>query len=180
MAKKLTPRGKALRWLTNHRGLTEQPAGSNWDNRKDGIAAAIKRCGFTFPVPWCGVWHYNALRAAGVKGISSRQASVALIEDDARAKRAPYSHGWLPSPARTGKHWKSVFRGDAVVLFGYGVHVETLRDCSWRYRMLGVIVTDAGNTSSGVTGSQSNGGGSYKRKRRISDIRGIARVDFPG
>lgn len=176
MAKELTPRGKALRWLTLHRGITEQPAGANWDNRQDGIAAAIKRCGFNFPVPWCGVWHYNALRAAGVKGISSRQASVGLIEDDAKAHRGPY-RGWV-TPATKDWHTK-VLRGDAAVLFGYGVHIETVRSTAWAYRKLGVIVTDGGNTSSGNAGSQDNGGGSFRRVRRISDVRGFGLVDYP-
>ena len=70
-------------------------------------------------------------------------------------------------------------RGDAVVLFGQGVHVGTLRSAAWAYRKLGLIVTDEGNTSSGNAGSQDNGGGSYRRLRRISDVRGFALVDFP-
>jgi len=177
MAKKkehLSNRGKTLRWLTEHRYQTEQPPGSNSDNRKDGIKAAQIRCagGSTWLVgkPWCGVWVFNALRAGGVKGISSRQASVALIEDDARAKRAPYGRGW------TRDHRK-VLRGDSVVLFGRGVHVETVRKV---YPRLGIIRTEGGNTSSGTSGSQSNGGGSFPRRRRLSEVHGFALVDFPG
>jgi hypothetical protein len=176
MARELTPRGKALRWLSTHRGLTEQPANSNWDTRTDGIAAAIKRCGFNYGVPWCGVWFYNAMRAAGVKGISTRQASVALIEEDAKAHRGPF-RGWI-TPATKDWH-KKALRGDGVVLFGYGVHVETLRSTAWGYRKLGYIATDGGNTSSGNSGSQDNGGGSFRRLRRISDVRGLALVDYP-
>ena len=176
MAKKLTPRGRALRWLTEHRGLTENPYGSNSDKRKDGIAAAQRRCagGATYldHAPWCGVWHWNALRAAGVKGISSRQASVGFIEDDARAHRAPYGRGWTTNP-------KKALRGDAVVLFGYGVHVETVRSTAWVYRKLGYIVTDGGNTGADDGGSQANGGGSYRRRRRLADVRGFALVNFP-
>lgn len=172
----LTSRGRAMRWLTDHRYITEQPYGSNWDNRKDGIQAAIRRCGFTFPVPWCGVWAYNALRAAGVKGISSRQASVGLIEDDARAKRGPF-RGWV-TPSTRDWH-KKALRGDLVVLFGYGKHVEVLRSTAWTYRKVGLIRCEGGNTSSGNSGSQDNGGGSYPRFRRIRDVRGFALVDFP-
>lgn len=177
----LTSRGRALRWLSTHRGLTEQPPGSNSDRRKDGIAHAQRTCAngarFLDHAPWCGVWHYMALRAAGVQGISSRQASVALIEDDARARRAPYGHGWITTADRS---WPGkVLRGDAVVLFGRGVHVETVRSTRWVYRKLGYIITDGGNTNSGNTGDQANGGGSYKRRRRIADIHGFARVDYP-
>lgn len=177
----LTPRGRALRWLTNHRGITENPPGSNSDRRVDGIRAAQIRCadGGTWLVgaPWCGVWHYNALRAGKVKGISSRQASVAFIEDDAKARKAPYGRGWI-TPA--DKTWtKRVLRGDAVILFGYGVHVETVRSTAWAYRKLGLIRTEGGNTSSGNAGSQDNGGGAFSRYRRIKDVRGFALVHFP-
>lgn len=177
----LSPRGRALRWLTNHRGLTEQPAGSNTDSRKDGIRHAQVTCAaggnWLVGQPWCGVWHFMALRAGGVKGISSRQASVALIEDDARAHRAPYRFGWI-TPATRG--WsRRVHRGDGVVLFGRGVHVETVRSVAWPYRKLGLLVTDGGNTSAGNVGSQDNGGGSFRRIRRISDVHGFALVDYP-
>lgn len=176
----LTSRGKALRWLTNHRGITESPPGSNRDNRADGITAAQQRCagGGTWLVglAWCGVWCFNALHAAGVHGLGSWMASVSQIEQKARAKTGPF-RGWYSAGAI---NWKNVLRGDLVVLFGEGVHVATIRDASWRYRALGYIVTDEGNTSSGDGGSQSNGGGSFRRKRRLSDIHGIALVNYPG
>lgn len=179
---RLSPRGRALRWLTTHRYITEQPPGSNSDQRKDGIKAAQRRCagGGTWldRTPWCGSWAFSALRAAGVKGITSRLASVALIEDDARAHRGPF-RGWIGRPARTGRHWRSVNRGDLVVMFGRGVHVETLRSSAWIYRRLGLVRTEGGNTSSGDAGDQANGGGSYPRWRRITDIHGLALVDYP-
>jgi hypothetical protein len=176
---KLTPRGRALRWLTTHRRITEQPAGSNRDFRKDGITAAQKRLGgWLVGKAWCGTWHANALLAAGVHGVSWRQASVAMIEDDAKARVAPYGRGWV-TPASKDWH-KRVLRGDAAVLFGRGVHVETVRSVSWQYRRLGLLVLEGGNTASGNKGSQSNGGGSYRRVRPISAVRGFALVDFPG
>lgn len=182
MARELTPRGKALRWLTNHRGLTERPAGSNTDDRKDGIRKAQRDCagGGTWLVgqPWCGVWCFNALQAAGVKGINSRMASVALIEDDARARRRPY-RGWVDGP-RVLQAWhdERLLRGDLVVLFGRGVHVATLREIK-RVNGTWVAVTDEGNTSPGVGGSQDNGGGSYRRVRPLGAVRGAALVDYP-
>jgi hypothetical protein len=178
----LTSRGRALRWLTNHRYITEQPAGSNSDRRNDGIRAAQLRCAgggsWLIGQPWCGVWCFNALRSAGVQGITSRLASVALIEDDARSHYKPF-RGWISRPARTGKHWRSVNRGDLVVMFGRGVHVETIRSTAWAYRRLGLIRTEGGNTSSGDAGDQANGGGSYPRWRRITDIHGVALVNYP-
>ena len=172
----VTARGKALRWLSRHRGITEQPPGSNRDDRQDGITKAQRDCAnggsWLIGQPWCGVWVFNALQAAGVRGISYRQASVDLIEQDARAKRAPYGRGWTDDPRS-----KKVMRGDSVVLFGRGVHVETVRRV---HRRLGYVITDGGNTSSGSAGSQSNGGGSFRRVRPLSAVQGYALVDYPG
>lgn len=173
MAKTLTPRGKTLRWLTQHRGITEQPPGSNTDQRIDGIRAAQLRIGpWVERQPWCGTWCFSALLAGGVKNLTGRMASVAFIEDDAKAKRYCY-RGWTTDV-------RKALRGDLVVLFGRGVHVEVLRSNAWIYRRLGLIVTDGGNTSPGNGGSQSNGGTSARRLRRIKDVHGIALIDFPG
>lgn len=165
-----------MRWLTEHRGITEQPAGSNTDARADGIRHAQITCAggdeWLVRKPWCGVWHFMALRAGDVKGRSWRQASVTYIEQDAIARRAPYGRGWSTDPT-------DAIRGDAVVLFGRGVHVETVRDTSWVYRKLGLIRTEGGNTSDGDGGSQSNGGGAFARYRRLADVRGFALVDYP-
>jgi hypothetical protein len=176
---RLTPRGRALRWLTRHRGITEQPAGSNRDQRADGITAAQRRlAGWLVGKAWCAIWHLNALIAAGVAGARNPAlAGVATIEDYARARKAPYGRGWV-TPAERGWH-KHVLRGDAVVLFGRGVHMETVRSVAWVYRKLGLIRTDGGNTSSGNAGDQANGGGAFPRWRPITVVRGFALVDYP-
>jgi hypothetical protein len=175
----LTPRGRALRWLSTRRGTTENPPGSN---RGGEITKAQMRLGsWLVGAPWCGVWACNAALAGGVRMTKPyRWASVWFIEVDAAAKQNGF-RGWVPRPARAGRLWKDVYRGDLIVLFGPGVHVETIRDCSWKYRALGYVISEAGNTSpEGGGGSQSNGGGAYRRRRRISDIHGIAKVDYPG
>lgn len=179
MAKTLTPRGRALRWLTTHRGITEDPPGSNCDKRKDGIRAAQDLCagGGTWlrGLPWCGVWFYAAAHAGGVRPREpSRWASVSAIEDDARSRSNGF-RGWT-TPANPNWH-KRVLRGDGVVLFGRGKHVESVR--SLAPRKLGYIVTDGGNTSAGKAGSQDNGGGAFRRLRKISDVHGFALVDYP-
>lgn len=171
----LTPRGRALRWLSTHRGITEDPPGSNTDKRPDGIRAAQIRlaAGSKYLVgkPWCGTWAGNALAAGGVRGIDGSMASVRWIEEQARRKERPF-RGWTTDA-------RKVQRGDLVVLFGYGVHVGVVRNCRWAVRKLGYIVTDEGNTSSGNEGSQDNGGGSYRRLRKLSDVHGYALVDYP-
>jgi hypothetical protein len=66
MAKTLTPRGKALRRCTKTRGITEQPAGSNRDSRRDGITAWQRACAngamWLIGQPWCGVRCFDVLR----------------------------------------------------------------------------------------------------------------------
>ncbi len=167
----LSPRGRALRWLSEHRELTEQPGGSNTDGRADGIRRAQLECagGASWLVgqPWCGVWCWAALRHAGVGSLTPRLASVAFIEDDARAGRGPF-RGWTTSRER-------VLRGDLVVIGGRGVHVETVRET----RPDGSVITDGGNTSPGRAGSQANGGGAFQRTRFPSEVHGFALVDYP-
>lgn len=175
----LTPRGRALRWLTNHRGITEQPAGSNRDHRKDGITAAQTRLGaWLVGLAWCGVWACNAALAGGVKIAKPyRWASVALIEDDARAGVNGFLK-WVPNVA--GDARGKVLRADLAVMFARGQHVATFRE--FVHDAQGhviAIVTDEGNTSSGPGGSQSNGGGAFRRVRPISEVYGFARVNYP-
>lgn len=170
--KQLTPRGKALRWCTRHMRITEQPAGSNSDLRADGIRHWQTICAgggaWLHNCAWCGVFAFNALHAAGVKGLSSRLASVALIEDDAKAGHGPF-RGWSTDPSKA-------LRGDLVVLFGRGVHVGVVREVNMKHRY---VVTSEGNTSSGATGSQDNGGGSFRRVRPFTAVRGYALIDYP-
>jgi hypothetical protein len=162
-------RDKSKSWHEKHLGITENPADSNCDDRKDGIRNAQDTCAngtWLRYQPWCGVWAFMGLYQSGkVKsGNDSWLASVASIEDYAKAGKGPF-RGWTTdgSKAKTG---------DLVILFGRGVHVGTIRSVDANY-----AYTWEGNTSSGSSGSQSNGGGSYKRSRsRSSETYGYALV----
>lgn len=165
---------RTLRWLRDHAGLTEQPYGSNTDRRTDGIRAMqdLVAGGGTWlrGLAWCGIAACAAALHAGLKIPQPwRWASVAYIEDDARARTNGFV-GWTRDPARVRK-------GDLAVLFGRGVHVETV---VMVLRPLGIVITYGGNTSSGNAGSQNNGGGLYRRRRAIADVHGFARVAYPG
>lgn len=149
--------------------VSEQPAGSNrggiittWEERLAG--------GGTWLVgqPWCGTFAANMLLFGGVHGVTARLASVALIEDDARAGHGCF-RGWTSDASK-------VLPGDLVVLFGRGVHVELVVRVD---RARGLVFTVGGNTSSGTSGSQANGGGVYARARALSAVHGFALVDFP-
>lgn len=175
-----TARGMALRVLGNRLGITENPAGSNTDRRARGITFMQRRVApWLVGKAWCGTALAFAYQAAGVKGVSWRQASVALIEDDARAGRAPFKHGWLPGTVNPNVIREKVHRGDAVVLFGYGKHVAMYRGIRRRDDGVWVVLTREGNTSSGDGGSQADGGGLFDRERPLHQVRGFARVDFP-
>src|SRR5262245_2038869 len=148
-------------------GYTEDPPSSNCDNRSDGIRTAQDKTagGGTWLryQPWCGCWCYYALDSVGVKGLDSSMASVASIEDYARAGRAPY-RSWTTDRSK-------VKLGDLVVIGGRGVHVETVRGFSGSSTL-----TWGGNTSPGSSGSQSNGGGAFERTRSPSEVYGYALV----
>jgi hypothetical protein len=161
-------RDKSAKWLEDHNGITEDPSGSNCDNRSDGIRASQDKCAngtWLRNQPWCGVWVFRGLLAAGkVKEGDSWLASVASIEDYARAGKGPF-RGWTTDGSKAKK-------GDVVVLFGRGQHTATVREITADY-----CRTWEGNTSSSNGGSQSNGGGAFKRDRsRNGDTYGYALV----
>jgi hypothetical protein len=124
---KVSPRDKAVQILKSHfdrrEGYTEQPAGSNSDSRTDGIRTAQDHTAgsgtWLRGQPWCGCWCFYALEAAGIQGLGSWMASVALIEDRARRKLSPFT-GWTADRTK-------VRPGDLVVIGGRGVHVATVR-----------------------------------------------------
>lgn len=166
VAEHRSPRERAVADAASFAGRTpEQPAGSN---RSPIIDRMVRAVGSYLGAPWCGIFCGYVLKRAGVRGITSRIAAVSYIEDDARAKRGPF-RGWTLDPS-------SVLRGDLVVLFGRGVHVELVVDVDERR---GIVHTIGGNTSAGASGSQANGGGCFRRARPLSSVHGFALVDFP-
>jgi hypothetical protein len=165
-------RDKSAKWHRAHLGLTEQPANSNTDNRSDGIRTSQIKCagGGTWLVgqPWCGVWAFRGLLAAGKvsdDGSASWMASVASCEDYARSARGPF-RGWTTDGSKAKM-------GDLVILFGRGVHIGTVEEVT-----SSSVKSWEGNTSGeGSSGSQSNGGGSYERTRsRSYDVYGYCLV----
>lgn len=163
--------GRALDEARRFLGKTEYPAGSNtapW-----GLASWIKAClGLNYGVAWCGVTVHHCLTKAGVKGLNGRCASVYFICEDAANSR----YGWdkLVYRRHTGKGAVTAGRpGDAVGLYGESTHVAMIEK-----RVPGGYATLEGNTSPGNAGSQSNGGGMYRRIRPDSAVVYIARPDW--
>src|SRR4030095_12978595 len=110
-----------------------------------------------------------ALETAGVKGLGSWMASVASIEDYARQGSGCFTR-WTTDRSQ-------IRQGDLVVVGGRGVHVETIRG---KANSAGSVPTYGGNTSPSTSGSQSNGGGAFKRVRYPSEQHGFALVRYPG
>lgn len=161
----------ALAWARQWIGKTESPPGSN--RGEWGLTAWQQALGsWLVGQAWCGTFVGTALRIAGVKGINSRVAGVILILDDALNGRNGFAS--VVYRRRTGTGSVSAGRpGDAVGLFGESTHVELIEK-----RVPGGYQTIGGNTSSGNSGSQSNGGGCFRRTRPDSAVVYIVRPDW--
>lgn len=157
-------REAAVKWALSHVGAHEEPPGSN---RSSLIDSWQRRFGF-LGAPWCGIFCGNALVYAGVKGVTSRIASVNAIREDAEARRGCFS-GWTRGAT------SRALRGDLVNLFGPGVHVELITDVYAD----GAVDTVGGNTSPAPgSGSEFAGGCVAARRRAPSEIYGVAHVHY--
>lgn len=146
-------------------GTREHPAGSNGG----GIITVMESFWGFGRVPWCGISAgYHAKKIGGVNGLRSDVASVAAIENHARAGHQPYGR-WQSSV-------KGALPGSFVVIGGRGVHVGMLVQAHGD----GSATTVEGNTSFGPGGSQSNGGCIARRHRSDAEIFGVATMNYPG
>lgn len=153
-APKPSPQTVAISWALSKVGIHEIPDGSN---RGVQIDEWQRRFGF-LGVAWCGIFCGNALVQAGVKGVTSRIASVSAIEEDATFHRGCFwgfsrgtAHGAAP--------------GDLVCLFSPGEHVELIRSVNSD----GSVNTIGGNYSNSVVIGH----------RSASEIVGVAHVRYP-
>lgn len=151
---------RALACAIKYVGVTENPAGSNRGRLIDRWNTAA--CGVT-GVYWCASFVHGMFLEAG------RNLPGGASVGNIRAWAA--SVGDIVARPR---------RGDLVCFeFGEGVyayddhigHVERVLALRWSGRTFtGWIQTIEGNTSSGVAGSQSNGGGVFRRRRWVRGI----------
>lgn len=142
----------AVNWATNQIGTRESPAGSNWG---PDIGRWIRATGYNTPVPWCGCFVNAALMAAGQPSGAGWIGYTPAIVTRARNKVG----GWS---------WHQEGKAGDLALFDTpggdpAVHVGLVK------RKLGsrVYGTVEGNTSSGQSGSQSEGGGVFARERSM-------------
>lgn len=164
-AKKGGARHAAVNAFLAKVGTVEHPAGSNGG----GLITVMQTYWGFGRVPWCGISEgYHAVKFGGVKGLRSDVASVAAIENHARAGHAPYVR-WVDDIS-------GLLPASFLVIGGFGVHTEMKVDDAPG----GGAKTVGGNTSFGPGGSQSNGGCIAARTRSNSEIRGGAAMDYPG
>lgn len=152
---------EARKWI----GKTESPYGSNkapW-----GLMAWQSALGsWLVGQAWCGTFVYHCLTVGGkVEGLTYRCAAVRFIEEDARAGR----NGWKKTVPI-----KDALPGDAVTFFG-GAHVGIVEV---NHYAQGYLTTIEGNTSAGNSGSQSNGGGCFRRTRPLSAVHVVCRPRY--
>ena len=161
----------ALKWMGQYVGKTEQPPGSNrapWgltDWQRDLGSWLVGQA-------WCGTFVGTALKRAGVKGVTSRVASVWFILEDGLAGRNGMKRVVYRRKTGTGSV-KAGQPGDLLGIGGEGTHLAMAAR-----RVPGGYETIEGNTSPGNSGSQSNGGGAWRRFRPDSSIVYIVRPDW--
>jgi hypothetical protein len=151
--------GAAIAYAQRHVGVSEMPPSSN---RGPLIDQWQRMCG-VLAAPWCGCFCNACLVAAG-------------FPSQPWLRYCP----WIEGKARSGEagwSWHAIgaARPGDLVLYGRTMaeHVELYA---------GGGVTYGGNTSTGQLGSQSNGGGVFRRERNFADpsfpARGVARPPY--
>ena len=152
--------GRSMRLHNRMYGITEQPYGSNWGPH---IEDWIRYTGYTGPVYWCGCLTCYAVVEIGGAKIPARS-------------RLGYD-GYINADAAAGQNGlRRVSLDDA-----------RAGDVTWDFHHIstcvgpvsgGCIPSIDGNTSSDDAGSQSNGGGVFRKNRSVSSVVTVARPAY--
>jgi hypothetical protein len=156
---------KAANWLLEREGRHENkvPNRADWLDKWQ-VANGHPRFGSPGEEgwPWCGVACWAAYKYGAGVVLDGRLRSTDFI--------------FTASAANTERMFrvplKQAKKGDLVLLFKRGQHVGMV---AADYKG-GALATIEGNTSAGSSGSQSNGGGIFRRNRAASDVVAIVRV----
>jgi hypothetical protein len=150
-------------------GQTENPPGSNTSNFIRAMARAVGAP--APPYSWCGLFVWWATEGVGVKGLNDRALYVPFIIEDAKKCVNGFAGFVDPRSAKLGD-WVCMDFGGSRDL---GEHVGMAIGPAVKIGSEWYVPTVEGNTSSSILGSQSNGGGVFKRQRPLSCIVGCAR-----
>lgn len=160
MSKVVSARIRALTLAGNKVGVKEVPP-----NRGALIDAWNALAGAPTGSPWCASFVHAMFKKAGLDLPGG--ASVEAILTAAKAK------GWVVKrPLRGDLACFDFNEGDKYGPFGDHIgFVERVLALRWgNGTFTGWVATVEGNTSSGVAGSQSDGGGVYRRRRWVRGI----------
>jgi hypothetical protein len=152
-----------LDWCRAQVGTTESPAGSN----RGPLVSRWERDFHMDGQPWCGAFvGYGLRHVAGVQ-VPDGVVYTPNIIGYARAKTGGFE-GWYS--------WSRRKPGDLILFKWPGV---SSAPCDH----VGILDEDGnhtieGNTSSGSSGSQNNGGGVYRRARGNGNVVGCARPRY--
>lgn len=146
-----------IAWLKPYLGTTENPPGSN----KQPFAALA---GHANGQPWCMTALVAGCKQTGVPVPDSASTRIVWAELQRQGRRHNFP--------RRGDFIFFDWPGGKTPTDHVGIVVEVRPD--------GWLITYEGNTSPDNNGSQSNGGGMFRRLRSATDnVRGFARPDYP-
>jgi hypothetical protein len=161
LKKLLKPHGAdaAVKGAEKDIGKTEVPYGSNWGPY---VSKVIKFTGYSGPVYWCGCaacwWTVKRGNAAATSRI--RRGYAGYVAADARANTNGLRAISGPQKGAIGTLWNYE-------------HIVLITGPSSG----GMVPTIEGNTSAS-DGSQSNGGGVFRKSRPIGDFDVFAMPDY--
>lgn len=160
---------RAITWANAQVGTVEQPAGSNSGPKIDAWQKLVEtKPGEMHGQPWCGAFMFATLKAAGVKDLSWRMRYVPYIVEDAKLGRNGMKQLVPWADRKPGD--LVIYQFDTGAVDHVGIYLGDNAD--------GTIRTVEGNTSSGTAGSQSNGGGVFRRARARAVIAYLARPKY--
>lgn len=165
----VAPNERAVKLALSHVGTIESAGKPNRGPKIDAWQTEhLGWAGFA----WCGAFVGSLLKQVGVSGIVGKNiVYTPSIFADAKAGRNGFEKLVPLSSAKPGD----------LVLFNFpgGAHVDHVGMAIAPYdARTQTIATVEGNTSAGSAGSQSNGGGVFRRVRPASQIAGVARPRY--
>lgn len=154
-------------------GVTENPAGSNTGPNvtrggKTGGVSFWERYFGLGACYWCLCFAGYCVKEIGGANVTGWLPLAASIQDDAHAHRNGL-HAVPPSQARKGDFLLFCFDGTGIPDHG-ALCVGPIRS--------GLTHDIDGNTSSDNSGSQSNGGGVFEKRRSTAQLTCVARPDY--
>lgn len=158
-----------IEWLYSHVGETETPGKPNRGPLVDRLQLEFGK--WMLGQPWCGALVGFVLRRIAKIPVPAGIVYTPNILTWAQNGQFGFKRGLIS--------YKNAKPGDVALLKFPGVSKEKVDHTGIVVAVEdGKVVTVEGNTSSGRSGSQNNGGGVYRRTRPVSQFVGFARPNY--